>query len=302
MMRTRRWVSGVLGATAAAWLAAADVRADAQTPATVGGRPRFPYCQIVDRFPDPLHGAELTIVPSQSVDDAGSFGLVEMRGWTEFGYFRMNRGELSLSSEARLWFPTSGGGLDLPDAWLHWWLRTRWDIRGYNGFTVRLEAEPGFYADVSALPSGFELPFGITGIQSFDDGFSGFVGLKVRPTDRRVLDPAAGLRISPTDALLFDIGYPDMRALLRLTPEVTAVVGAEWNRQREFELDDHERGDRLRYRESRLYGAVRLALDRVWHVEIRGGVVMGRQVGIKGDGDRDMEGGPFFTIGVGGTF
>lgn len=291
----RLWVMIMVGA-----LSVQVARADVGPSRAGFGRPVFPYCQIVDRYPDPLHGANLTGALSGSVDDAERIGLIETSVWTEFGYFRTRRGDLAVSSEAHIWLSTRSGGLDLPDTWLHAWLRLRWDIRSYNGFTLRLEIDPGFYAAAETLSDGFNLPFAAYGIQSFGDRFSGFFGLKVRPGERRLIEPATGLRLSPTDALVFDIGYPDMRMLLRITSTVTMLAGTQWNRLYEFAIDDTR--ERLRYRETRLYGAVRVAMDRVWHWEIRGGVLAGREIGFKRGGDRQVEGVPFLTIGLGGTF
>ncbi len=299
---TRDTLTAVFLAALGILSAAMNALADARPALTVSGYPRFPYCQIVDRFPDPLHGAELTGVSSASVQGAKRFGLVETRAWTELGYFRTPRGDVALSPVFRAWVPTGGAGLDLPDAWMHLYLRVQWDLRGYNGLTLRSAIEPGFYAASDALGDGFSLPFSLTAIQSFTDRWSGFFGLKARPSDRRILEPEAGLRFSPTDAVIFDVGYPDTRVWLRFTPTFTVLAGAEWNRLREFALDEANGRDRLRYRESLLYAAARIALDRVWHLEIRSGVVAGREIGYKGVGGHEVEGGAFLTIGVGGVF
>jgi len=266
---------------------AGGARGDAR-PGTAGAgrRPTFPYCQIVDRFPDPLHGAELTAIPPGDIAGAKRVGLGEMRVWSEFAYFRTYRGDIAFDAEGRFWWPTGDGGIHLPDSLAHLRLRGRWDLRGYNGLTYRLELEPGFYAEPSAFSDGFSLPASLTAIQSFTDRFSGFVGLRLRPSDRRVLDPAAGLRLSPVDELIFDLGYPDTRLWWRPSTDWAFLVGAQWNRLWEFEVDDAR--ERLRYRETRLYGAARTALDRLWHLEVRLGVVSGREIGFKGEGDREL--------------
>jgi len=273
--------------------------------AAAGGSARFPFCQIVDRRPDPTAGLEWSLTPSRAIEGGGRFGLAENRGWGEIYFFDTGRGEAALSAEARVWVPTEGGPPALPELLAHLRLGLRWDLRGYNGVTFRLEAEPGLYAEGAALERGLDVPFSVIGIQSFTDRFSGFAGLRFRPRDDRIADPALGLRWSPADPLILDAGYPVSRALLRLTSWGTISAGFEVNRRYEFALEESDERERFRYRESRYFAAAAVAIAEYWSVELRGGRVAGRDYGFEAGPDsgiREMEGSYFVALGIAGAF
>jgi len=259
----------------------------------------------VDRRPDPPAGVEWSFTPSRRVEGAGRFGLAETRGWSEIYFFDTGRGEVALSAEARLWVPTEGGPPALPELLAHLRLAVRWDLRGYNGVTLRFDAEPGLYAEAAALAQGFDVPFSMTAIQSVTDRFSAFAGLRLRMQDDRIGDPVLGLRWSPADPLMLDVGYPVTRALLRVTSWGTAAAGFEVNRRYEFALEDNDERERFRYRESRFFGAIALAIAEYWNIEVRGGRVAGRDFGFEAgpdSGNRKMEGGFFIALGLNGSF
>lgn len=284
---------------------AAAIAAAHAISAAAGGGAVFPYCQIVDRRPEPSAGVQWSLTPSRRVEGGGRFGLAETRGWGNLYRFDTGRGDVELSAEARLWVPTEGGPPALSELLAHLRLNLQWDLRGYNGVTVRLEAEPGLYAEGAALGQGFDVPFSVTGIQSFTDRCSGFAGLRFRARDDRVVDPALGLRWSPADPLILDVGYPFSRALLRLTEWGTIAAGFELNRIYEFGLKDSDERERFRYLESRYFGAVALAIAERWNVELRGGRVAGRDFGFEtgpDSGRRKMESGYFIALGITGSF
>ncbi len=268
-----------------------------------GGYP-FPYCQVVDRALEPRSGVEWFFAASRRVEKGGTLGWAGTRAWTELYYLRTGRGDAAFSAAARMDIPT-GDGLDLPDALLALALRARWDLRGYNGLTIRTEAEPGFYSASDTPGAGFDVPFAITAIRSVADRLSGFAGLRFQLRDERAVDPLLGLRYSPWDAVILDVGYPESRARWQISRYGGIALGVELDRRREFALDADDERERVRYRESRYYGAVSFALGDFWNLDLRAGLAAGRAIGFAEGADRGirkMEGGMFMGVGVSGAF
>lgn len=287
----------VFGAGLLAFWLAAPVMAD------IGAR--FPYCQIVDRHADPFAGVEWSLTPSRRIEGGGRFGFAETRGWGEIYFFDTGRGEVSFSAETRWWVPTEGGPLNLPEILTYTRFPVRWDIRGYNGVTVRLLAEPGFYAEGAALLRGLDAPLTVTGIHSLTDRFSAFAGLHLRVRDDRIADPILGLRWSPFDPLILDFGYPVGRARLQVMEWGSIAAGYEVNRRYEFALPENDERERFSFRESRFWGGIAIRVAEDWSLELRGGRVAGRDFEFTSGGagsKRLMEGSYFVAVAFTGTF
>ena len=282
------WAAGML-------IAAAAAAQDAQ----------FPYCQIVDRPLAPVYELHAAFITGAETDlpDGGDTAVVEERAHLSLGYYRTSYGDLDLGLAWNSWIPLDSTDADLPDQFGQFYLDLHWDLRTRDAFTFRTELQPGLYSDYRDVGSGdFFLPFGISGIQAFSEYFSVRIGVRVFPEFDHDFDPIALLRFSPTDNLLFDVGYPVSRVWFQPHPAWTLQGVLEFRRADEFRLTENDPRHQFRFADTRVYGEVSYAFRPMLNLVLRAGIVRDREINFESGAPDSVEldDAPFYSLGLSG--
>lgn len=267
---------------------------------------QFPYCQIVDRVVEPGAMASLGYAPSERIGDSTSeFGFIETIGDLALGYYRTGAGDLDISLHLRLWSEMGSNPFDLPDHFGFLRFKTQWDWRTQDGLTFRATAFPGIYSAMEDLAlDDLFVPFSVSGIQAFNEQTSVQLGLAAYPGFDNTIDPIIGLRWAPSDDWLFDVAYPETRALWKVVPTASLMAGYQVNRTWEFSLAESAPYNHFMYYDQRAYGGLDIEIADFTQLMFRGGWLMSRSLDFSGGSGRDspVERGFFFSIGLGGLF
>ncbi len=266
---------------------------------------RFPYCQIVDRPLAPVHELHLGYVASADAGgpEGGETAVVEEQARVSLGYYRTSYGDLDLGLAWDTWVPMDAADAGLPDQFGRLYLDTHWDLRTRDAFTFRTEFMPGLYSDYRDLGGGdLYLPFGISGIQAFSEYFSVRIGVRIYPGFDRDYDPVVLARFSPTDNLLFDLGYPVSRVWFQPFAGWTLQGVLEFRRPDEFHLEDGDAREQFRFADTRLYGEAAFAFTPILNLVLRAGVVRDRTIDFQsGAPDRiHLDDATFVSLGISG--
>lgn len=286
-------------------LLAAAGAAAAQTHA-VSGRPLSEPCPIVDADREPWAGGSLGWTPYETIENSSeSFGFFEGAGHLSAGYYRTRAGDFDLSLRGRLWLALNGENYEVPSVFGHLYLRTRWDVRLAPELTLRADAMPGYYAEVSHIEwDDFNVPLAVSGVATVDRSFAVQAGAAFYPGFENFLDPILLARWKPAAQMTVDLGYPENAIRWRPQPMVTLLAGHRFNRTWQFSLARSDPNGDFMYRDQRLEFGLDVGVAGWLTFSTRLALLMERELDFESGlyQDARVDDGILFTFGVSGAF
>jgi hypothetical protein len=263
-----------------------------------------PFCQILDRFDDPIWEVSLGYVASADLDtDEGrDSGVVEFDAGTGLAYFYTGLGTVDLRAALTLDSFTSGGGVRLPGQVGTLNLELHWIHRTESGLALRLGMAPGFYTDFEDLSGrDFFVPLSAEVVQAFNPQWSGLAGLAVFPGFDHVVDPRLGVRWGPTDSLLVDLFYPESKIVFAPSERARVWLAFHVLLYPEYQLEEDDSRERFLYDESRWTLGASHVVNDAFHAIVQVGRVLNREIDFEDGGPRaDMDNAWFVQFGIGG--
>lgn len=290
MMDIRR----MIGAALFAGLIAAPPQAPAQYGAD--------YCQILDRFEEPIWLGYAGYVNKARIQGFDDVGMAEAGVASGLFYLHTDFGEVDLQAAVDSVFFSGGSDARLPGHVSAARLDLNYVLRFEYGYALRLGVEPGFYSEIAhANTDHIFYPFSIHGLRSFTPNISGLAGLNFYPGFDRLIDPRLGIRWAISDYMMLDLFYPKTEFVFRPTIDWAFRAGVEIREYLEYQLKSTDDRERLMMDETRIYlGADCLLTDTI-QLSVRAGRVVDRNIDFKRfDLEKKIEDAYFVRIGIGG--
>ena len=260
------------------------------------------YCQILDRFEDPIWHAYMGYVDRARIEGFRSVGMIEVGAGSGLLYFRTDFGEIDLKAAVDSVFFTGSGDVDMPGHVSAARLDLSYVIRLEDGHALRLGVEPGFYSEIEYADSDHLFyPFSIHGIRAFTPNVSGLAGLNFYPGFDRLVDPRFGIRWGISDYLLLDVFYPKTEIVFRPNVEWAVRAGVEFREYLEYQLKSRDDRKRLMMDETRLFVGVDKLITHDIQLMFQVGRLVDRSIDFRRfEMEKDLDNAYFFRIGVGG--
>lgn len=267
---------------------------------------KAPYCHYLDEADEPAWEVRGGWISSARVEGPGgqSFSVAGVQGGGGLYFGEAPGGAVELSGYYGGLFHDGDGGIGLPEAVMDLHLQAGYVWRHWDGRSLRLRAEPGFYGEVEALgdTAPLRVPFEVLGLQALGPRLSGQFGVAVYPGFTRAFDPRFGLRYALTDAWSVDAGYPESRLRWRDAAGAEAYVYLRNQPVQEFWLEDGEARRTFRFEDTRLCAGWAGPVASGLRLRLEAGWVFNRAVDFaRGAAARSVEDGWLVSAGLGGA-
>lgn len=230
----------------------------------LGGGYAFPADNTAARWDD------LGILEFRGV---GSLAYVETESWADFN--------IEVQADTRILQGFDGTSSGYPLNRLN--LFVEYSQRLEHGLGFKLDASPGLYSDLQDF-GGDDLgfPLGFSAVAAMHEELSFLLGVSVFPGFERVADPRLGLRWAPVGGgLRVDLFYPESLITAELTSGFGIHAGARFLPWLEYQLEEDDARDRLRFQENRVYGGLHFAVGEYGRLNLEGGLMFEREIEFK---------------------
>lgn len=266
----------------------------------------LPYCQFLDRADEPAWTVQGGLLSSSSVQGPGgrSFSVTEVQGGGGLYFGGAPGGAVEWAGRYAGYAFAGSGGVDLPDAVVDLHVQAGYVWRHWDGRSLRLRAEPGFYGEPGAWDTGsaLRIPFEVLGLQALGPRWSGQLGVAVYPGFTRSFDPRFGLRYALSDTWSVDARYPESQVVWRNPEGTEAYVRLRNDPLHEFWLEEEDARRTFRFEEARLVAGWAGAVGPGLRLRLEAGWVFNRSVDFaRGFANRAVDDAWLVSAGLGGT-
>jgi hypothetical protein len=266
----------------------------------------LPYCSWLDRADEPAWDIQAGWLGSAAVQGPGgrSYSALEVRGGGGLWYGEAPGGEAEVDGSYAVWMFEGQGGVDLPDALADAHVRAGYVWRHWDGRSLRVRIQPGFYGEVSAWDQAdaLRVPFEIVGLQTLSPRWSGQLGVAVYPGFARSFDPRFGVRGELSETWSVDLNYPESRLVWRSAGGTEAYLRLRNDPIQQFWLEEDDARRFVRFEETRLVAGWSGPSDTVVRLRVEAGYVFNRSVEAgRGSANRAVEDTWVVSIGLGGA-
>lgn len=260
------------------------------------------FCQILDRFDDPVWALHFAVLATSKVKDAGDTTMLQVGGRAGVYYLRTEFGELDVRAEWLSTAFTSRADIRLPQLLTLLRVNMDYTLRLPENYALRVGFAPGLYSQVTHVDlDHLFYPFRLHGIYTFDEHLSALAGLDLYPGFSRIMEPHIGVRWQISDYLLLDAFYPQSEMVFRPNVDWAIRAGVAFLNAQEYGLKSSDDRRQFSMEETRLYAGVDRVINHQLLLMLRFGRVVDRNFDFKRqDRSRDVEDALFFQVGVGG--
>ncbi len=187
----------------------------------------------------------LTLVPDTSPEGAGDASQIELYGdWTFTTYEDVLGGFVDLGMDAAVINYTDDAAIDLPNQLIVLAADVKGIWRYIGDYAFLAGLRPGFYTDLEDLElESLAFPGYLTFIKTLSPGFSGILGVEVRPGWELPVMPRAGIKWELADDLSLELTVPESQLTWDVDDVWFSYVNVEWHNM-SYSLADDDGLDR----------------------------------------------------------